>query len=108
MNTALALEYIPRRMRELGYGSDYYIRFKHFVLQPNEKMELDAYNQFFILVEEVADVRVESEFGLYDIAEDKINEQSYEHQGSITIHNCLSTINHIRFIQVIPKHKPKK
>ncbi len=108
MNTALALEYIPRRMRELGYGSDYYIRFKHFVLQPNEKMELNAYNQFFILVEEVADVRVESEFGLYDIAEDKINEQSYEHQGSITIHNCLSTINHIRFIQVIPKHKPKK
>lgn len=108
MNTALALEYIPRRMRELGYGSDYYIRFKHFVLQPNEKMELDAYNQFFILVEEVADVRVESEFGLYDIAEDKINEQTYEHQGTIIITNYATRINHIRFIQVIPKHKQNK
>lgn len=106
MNVALALEYIPRRMKELGYGSDYYIRFRHFVLQANEKIEFDAYNQFFILVEEIADMSVQSDFGLFDIAEDKINEQTYEHQGAITINNYALQINHIRFIQVIPKHKP--
>lgn len=106
MNIALALEYIPRRMNELGYGSNYYIRFRHFVLQPSEKLEIDAYNQFYILVEEINDASVQSDFGLFDIAEDKINEQTYEHQGEIKINNYSSRINHIRFIQVIPKHKP--
>lgn len=106
MNIALALEYIPRRMKELGYGSDYYIRFRHFVLQPSEKLEIDAYNQFYILVEEINDASVMSDFGLFDIAEEKTNEQTYEHQGEIKINNYSSRINHIRFIQVIPKHKP--
>ncbi len=106
MNIALALEYIPRRMKELGYGSDYYIRFRHFVLQPREKLEIDAYNQFYILVEEVNDASVMSDFGLFDIAEDMTNEQTYEHQGEIKINNYANRINHIRFIQVIPKHKP--
>lgn len=106
MNIALALEYIPRRMKELGYGSDYYIRFRHFVLQANEEIEIDAYNQFFILVEEVNDISVLSDFGIFDIAEDKTNEQTYEHQGLIFIANYSNGINHIRFIQVIPKHKP--
>ncbi len=105
MNAALALEYIPRRMNELGYGTRYYIRFRHFVLQANEKIELDAYNQFFILIDEPSDVSVQSDFGTFDIAEDKINEQSYEHQGTININNYSSHTNHVRFIQVIPIHK---
>jgi hypothetical protein len=45
---------------------------------------------------------------VYDIAEDKINEQSYEHQGDILINNNRNSINHVRFIQVIPKHQPIK
>ena len=68
MTTDLALEYIPRRMNELGYGTNYSIRFRHFVMQPSEKLEIDAYNQFFILVEEINDASVVSEFGLFDIA----------------------------------------
>ncbi len=107
MTVALALEYIPRRMKELGYGSDYYIRFRHFVLQASEKLEIDAYNQFYILVEEINDASVQSDFGLFDIAEDKTNEQTYEHQGLIHITNYTNGVNHIRFIQVIPKHKSK-
>lgn len=108
MTIALALEYIPRRMKELGYGANYYIRFRHFVLQPSERIEIDAYNQFYILVEEVADVKVESDFGLFDIAEADTNEQTYEHQGAIVISNTTDRINHLRFIQVIPKHKTLK
>lgn len=108
MNVALALEYIPRRMKELGFNSEYYIRFRHFVLQANEQLEINAFNQFFILVEEKCDVSIQSEFGVYDIAEDKINEQSYEHQGDILINNNRNSINHVRFIQVIPKHQPIK
>ena len=40
MTVNLALEYIPRRMQELGYRADYYIRFRHFVLQPSEELIL--------------------------------------------------------------------
>ncbi len=104
MNIALALEYIPRRMEELGYGRNYYIRFRHLVLQPNELVELEAYNQFFILLDEPMNVQVSSEFGLFDLSIDKTNEQLYEHQGFISIQNYTAAINHVRFIQVIPKH----
>ena len=37
MTIELAIEYIPRRMKALGYGNDYNIRFRHFVLQPKER-----------------------------------------------------------------------
>ena len=53
MTINLALEYIPRRMQELGYKGNYYIRFRHLVLQANEEQTIDAYNQFYYLVEEV-------------------------------------------------------
>ena len=102
MTIALALEYIPRRMKELGYGAEYYIRFRHLVLQPGEKTEIEAYNQFFILVEEVTELSIVSDFGLFDIADNTTNEQTYEHQGAILVHNYADRINHLRFIQVIP------
>lgn len=105
MTINLALEYIPRRMQELGYKSDYYIRFRHLVLQPNEEQTIDAFNQFFYLVEEAQSVRVESETGVFDLSESTTNEMQYEHQSKIHITNYLSGINHLRFIQVIPKNK---
>ena len=105
MTINLALEYIPRRMSELGFGSKYYLRFRHLVLQAAEEREVEAYNQFFILVEEASDVKVESEFGIFNLSLNNANEMLYEHQGLIRIKNLASGINHIRFIQVIPKHK---
>lgn len=104
MTIALAIEYIPRRMKDLGIGADYYLRFRHFVLQPNDLVEIDAYNQFFILVDEVADVSIISDFGVYDLSDANTNEQSYEHQGSITLENYSTKTASIRFIQVIPKN----
>lgn len=105
MTINLALEYIPRRMRELGFGSEYYLRFRHLVLQPSEEVEIAAYNQFYILVEEAEDVSVKSEFGIFDLSLKNANEMLYEHQGQINIKNYTPAIKHIRFIQVIPKHK---
>ncbi len=105
MTINLALEYIPRRMQELGYKGNYYIRFRHLVLQANEEQSIDAYNQFYYLVEEAQNVRVESETGIFDLSESTTNEMQYEHQSKIQIKNYASSINHLRFIQVIPKHK---
>jgi hypothetical protein len=104
MTTALALEYIPRRMKELGYDSRYYIRFRHLVLQPNEQLEIEAFNQLYILVDEPSDCSINSDFGIYDASFDLTNEQLYEHQGIIQLINHSSSINHLRFIQVIPEH----
>jgi hypothetical protein len=104
MTVALALEYIPRRMAELGFGKEYYIRFRHLVLQGNEILEIPAYNQYYILVDEADQVNVSSDFGLFDLSLSTTNEQIYEHQGLITIQNYSGSITHLRFIQVIPKH----
>lgn len=102
MTIALAIEYIPRRMKDLGAGSDYYLRFRHFVLQANESIQLEADNQLFILIEEPKDVSVSSDFSFFDLSDNNINEQGYEHQGSIQIQNYSNGITHVRFIQVIP------
>jgi hypothetical protein len=103
MTIALAVEYVPRRMKELG-TEKYYMRFRHLVLQPSEKLELEADNQYFFLVEETTDISISSDMGFYDISETSTNEQSYEHQGTIIIHNYGQQVNHVRFIQIIPKN----
>lgn len=107
MTIALALEYIPRRMQELGYGNNYYIRFRHLVLQPGEKQEISAFNQLYILVNETDDVNITSETGTFDLSLRNANEMQYEHQGVIKIYNNSRDLNHLRFIQVIPKNKKK-
>ena len=104
MTIALAIEYIPKRMNDIGVGTNYYLRFRHYVLQAGEVVEIDAHNQFFILVHETSEILIESDFGYFDLSDTSINEQSYEHQGSIVLNNYSSNISHIRFIQVIPKN----
>lgn len=105
MTQALALEYIPRRMKELGVNDDYSIRFRHFMLKSEETIVIEADNQFFILTEETTSITITSEMGYYDLSEALSNEQSYEHQGTITLKNNSSYTVHLRFIQVIPNNK---
>jgi hypothetical protein len=103
MTTALAMEYIPKRMCELGYGDAYTLRMRHMVLQPCEVRKISIYNQLCILTEPYCELRVESMTGIFDLTEDLANELQYEHRGDITITNYSIFINHLRFIQVIPK-----
>lgn len=103
MTISLALEYIPRRMCELGYASEYTIRFRHLLLMPGEERAIAAYNQLFILIEPADDVRIESDVGLFDLTEDLVNEFQYEHTGELYLTNLSAVSGHVRFIQVIPK-----
>ncbi len=103
MTSQLAIEYIPKRMCELGYGSHYTVRFRHLVLQPFEEREISVHNQLMILIEPFCDVRIESTAGMFDLSEDLVNEMQYEHRGDLKITNHSIFINHIRFVQVIPK-----
>ncbi len=105
MTTDLALEYIPRRMKELGYEDNYSLRFVHLVLQPSEVRRLEATCEFFILVEEPQNVTIDSDMGIFDLSSTLANEMQYEHQGLITITNQAGNgISYVRFIQVIPKN----
>src|SRR5690242_14585954 len=102
MTSDLALDYIARRMKEMGYDKNYLIRFRHILLKLNEVREITAYNQIFLLIEPIHDIRIESDVGLFDLTEDHANEMQYEHRGRIILTNLsLSPIN-ARFLQAIP------
>jgi hypothetical protein len=105
MTIDFAIDYIPRRMKELGFGSHYMIRLRHFVLQPKEKRQIKAPNQLFMLIDTNENIAVYSDFGVFDLTQEKINELQYEHRGSIRIRNYAGYIQHVRFIQVIPGKK---
>ena len=103
MTIDLALQYIPKRMQELGIDDNYHLRMRHLVLQPQREININSYNQILLLVDEVNDIRVESDTGVFDLTETNVNELSYEHQGAVKIINQSALISRIRFIQVIPK-----
>ena len=104
MTINFALAYIPKKMLELGINDQYIIQFRHLVIQPNDILNINAYNEYYLLIQAGNDLKVVSEFGIYDLFDATINEQQYEHQGKITITNPSDSIKYIKFIQVIPKH----
>jgi len=104
MTPTLAMEYIPRRMRDLGYGDNYYIRFVHFRILPLEVRIIDASTDFYILVEDHPYISVDSDTGIFNTRLTTINEYQYEHNGQMVITNPTGAFSSIHFIQVIPKN----
>jgi len=102
MTSDLALDYIARRMNEMGFGKKYLIRFRHILLKLGEVREITAYNQIFLLIEPMSTIRIESDVGLFDLTEDHANEMQYEHRGRIKITNLSLTPTNARFLQAIP------
>jgi len=102
MTSDLALDYIARRMNEMGFGKKYLIRFRHVLLKLGETREITAYNQIFLLIEPMPNIRIESDVGLFDLTEDHANEMQYEHRGRIKITNLSLTPTNARFLQAIP------
>jgi len=108
MTIDTAIEILRGRMDDLGYRENYYPHIKHFVLQPGEIREVNAYNQLWILADESGDVSVSGEMGVFDLSLKNVNELKYEFQGLIRIKNYASAITHLRFVAGIPKHKKQK
>ena len=102
MTSDLALDYISRRMTEMGFGKNYLLRFRHVLLKVGELREIVAYNQIFLLIEPMPSIRIESDVGLFDVNEDQANEMQYEHRGRIRISNLSLSPTNARFIQAIP------
>lgn len=107
MTSELALEYIGKRMAEMGYGKSYLLRFRHVLLKAGEVRELTGYNQIFLLIEAIQNLRIESDVGLFDLSDDFSNELQYEHRGRIKIKNLASAPTSVRFLQAIPTNKER-
>jgi len=108
MKTEFAIDYIPRRMRELGFNDNYLTRWRHFQIDPNGLLKIDADNEFLMLIEPDESLLVRSKFGVFDLRDTAINEMQYEHRGKIYVRNRNSEISLlVLFIQVIPTHQKK-
>ncbi len=105
MEASLINEHINRRMKDLGYGEDYYRLHKHYVVPATQSIEIDAHNQYFILIGESDEISIVSDFGVYDLSDPSINEQYHEHQGTITLTSYVQYPTQVHFIQVIPKNQ---
>lgn len=105
MNTGFAIDYIPRRMRELGFYNNYITRWRHFQIDPGALLHIDADNEFFLLINPNRNISVRSKFGVFDLSDTAINEMQYEHRGKIDIQNNARTPIMVLFIQIIPNHK---
>ena len=104
MNVEFALAYIHDKMEKLGVVQGYFIKYKHFMIQPLETKIIDAYNEYYFLIQSANELKVRSVMGVYDMLDTGINEQQHEHQGKITITNSCAAFKDIIFIQVSPKH----
>jgi hypothetical protein len=102
MTSEIALEYVRRRMQEMGHGAGYLLRLRHLLLRPGETREFIAYGQLFVLIETPVSIRVESDVGLYDLSDDQAREIQYEHRGYIQVINGSVAPNSVRFLQAIP------
>jgi hypothetical protein len=108
MNIAFALDYIPRRMLELGYGFNYTTRYRHFLVTKLATVNMRAFNQFMVLITPENNIRVVSSRGVYDAEDTNVNFQQHEHSGKISIKNKGNLDFLVVMIQVIPLNRKKK
>ena len=109
MNIAFALDYIPRRMQELGHGDNYVTRYRHVRVEDKETITIKAQNQFLLFISpEVINLRIKSPRGYFNLTDYTINEQQHEHSGNVEVHNDTGQNVYVLFIQVIPKNKSKE
>ncbi len=105
MTEEIAIAYAKHRMRELGVGRNYILRYRHFRLDANGQKKVRGENNLFILLQPGVDVKVESKAGIFDMQDSTINEMQHEHRGIILITNTTQNIVEVKFLQVIPKIK---
>lgn len=106
MDTVFALRFIASKMRDMGYKADQYIfMYRHLVLLSSEVRTIEGFNQYYYLIDPNENIAISSDSGMYDLLDDRLTEQIYEHQGMITLTNHSTQVVQVKFIQVIPKNK---
>ncbi|MGB3465076.1 MAG: hypothetical protein WBA74_07395 [Cyclobacteriaceae bacterium] len=100
MKEALAVEYIKQRVRDKGFAK-YRMVHHDFNLRPSERIELAAYNEFWIMLEASYDIQISSPMGKYGRQLDELSEEAHEHIDEISIYNPNDGEAQVSLIQVI-------
>jgi hypothetical protein len=102
MTEQFILQYIPIRMRQLGYNK-WHIRYRDILMGPNGIRTLSTYNELFYVID-APTIAVYSDYGTYAPLTDhslNMDENKYEHRGEITLFNDNLIYQRIKLIQVI-------
>ena len=103
MTEGVALELARAKMRELGIGKKYLLRYRHFQLQPSKKMVLIMGSDLLILLIPDVDTRIFSRNGIFDLKDLAVSEMQYLHSGDVNLENLnTKTAIQIKLLQVIP------
>lgn len=100
MTEQFILQYVPERIKQLGYTA-YHLRYHDWVLPGQSKKHITAYNELYFIVEDPVGMVVESDYGWYDSTGDMLEANIHQHRGEIIITNPGSERRRIKFIQVI-------
>lgn len=107
MTAEFAIQYIAHRMRELGYGKDYLIRWRNFQIAPSETLTIETGNDYYFLLHNTTSLIIKSRFGEFNLNDTALNELQYEHRGRLQIVNPVALNQYVQFIQAIPTHRSK-
>lgn len=105
MNEGTAIEIAKGKMKELGIGDDYIIRYRHLRLDPKEERIIKGGNELFIFIYPYYNITIESKLGIYDLEDEGLNELQHVHRGTVIITNKSNIRLDAKFIQVIPLEK---
>ena len=89
----------------MGFGDRYLTRYRHVLAVDKTELMFKADNQLLLFITPDFGVKIESEKGVFDLADNAVNEQQYEHTGEVKVSNSSGRDSYLIFIQVIPQHK---
>lgn len=100
MTERFILEYIPHRMKQLGF-TNYHIRYRDVLIRGLDTLVIDAYNELYFIIDNPDNLLIESDYGVYDSSGYYEVENIYQHRGEIVITNLNEPNQRIKLIQVI-------
>lgn len=100
MSEAFALEYMERKLKQLGY-KNYHLRYRDIALKQDSIEQIEAYNDLYCVLGEPQGVYIESSYGMYDATGAYNRDNIHLHRGEIRINNTNLEMIRIKFLQAI-------
>lgn len=106
MTIEFALQTIPTRMQELGFGTDYRYQVGSVLIPAQNEAVIRSWNTWCYFPLEYLDrapgLVVESDVGYLDVLSAKYARNQFEHTGKIVLRNPNPQSIHCQFIAVTP------
>jgi len=100
MTDLCPMTYAKYRVAQRGY-QDYRFVFRDLQLVGLESRIIESYNELWFILEAAHEIRVQSDYGVYDYGRGDLSENMHEHADRIQLINRSSQPRRIRFLQVL-------